>query len=502
MELSGTVKKALLGAAVLASILFAMPRDASSAPLVADHAVVDRYGDIPQYWIDQVKKMWVNVPGESHSSGYRIGLVLLQSLDPRFPANSTESGSPEAYTDGHLRVSRFRWSGSGWALSTGEEEWYTNAAAVANIKAHLAYSNTHGLAIAAMGFGWCWDMSWHNLPGGEIDPVFQVRWAGASVGGPEGDLRWGLDDGDRTLTGNSVSMDTYLAATRQFADYSSTGGYPTKVFYTTGPVDSYNTGENGYQRHLKHEWIREYAAANDGILFDYADILAWGNDNTLATTGWVDWGGGARSFPTIHPDNMKDLDGGYVEDGDHIGERGAVRLAKAMWWMLARIAGWDGTAAGEDATPPSVFSTSPADNASGVSTAAAVRATFSEPVLPETVTASTFTVGGVTGTVSVSGSTATFTPSAPLATDTAYTATVTTGITDVAGNPLAADHSWSFVTGAGGSSPSGGGGGGGCSVAGKPGGTGAAGAFGFGMPLLLLLAARIAASARGKRKGR
>jgi hypothetical protein len=30
-------------------------------------------------------------------------------------------------------------------------------------------------------------------------------------------------------------------------------------------------------------------------------------------------------------------------DGDHIGEVGALRLAKAMWWMLARIAGWEGS---------------------------------------------------------------------------------------------------------------------------------------------------------------
>jgi len=39
---------------------------------------------------------------------------------------------------------------------------------------------------------------------------------------------------------------------------------------------------------------------------------------------------------------MLDLDGTYQEDGDHIGQRGAVRLAKALWWLLARIAGWDG----------------------------------------------------------------------------------------------------------------------------------------------------------------
>lgn len=37
-----------------------------------------------------------------------------------------------------------------------------------------------------------------------------------------------------------------------------------------------------------------------------------------------------------------DLAGNYSEDGDHIGRIGALRVAKAMWWMLARIAGWDG----------------------------------------------------------------------------------------------------------------------------------------------------------------
>ena len=40
---------------------------------------------------------------------------------------------------------------------------------------------------------------------------------------------------------------------------------------------------------------------------------------------------------------MLNLDGSTTEDGDHIGEKGAIRLAKALWWMLARIAGWDPT---------------------------------------------------------------------------------------------------------------------------------------------------------------
>jgi len=32
----------------------------------------------------------------------------------------------------------------------------------------------------------------------------------------------------------------------------------------------------------------------------------------------------------------------FLEDVGHIGEAGRIRLAKAMWWMLARMAGWDG----------------------------------------------------------------------------------------------------------------------------------------------------------------
>ena len=180
-------------------------------------------------------------------------------------------------------------------------------------------------------------MDWMNEPGGGEDPVYLVRWAGSSVGGPEGNLRWGLDAADEALTGNTVCLDTYLDATQQYIDYCAASGYATKVFFTTGPVDSYE-GESGYQRQLKQDRIRAYVQADSTrILFDYADILAW-NDGEVEHTGT--WNG--HPYQMIHADNMLDLGGGYVEDGDHIGERGALRLGKAVWWMLARIAGWNG----------------------------------------------------------------------------------------------------------------------------------------------------------------
>lgn len=350
MKWNGGKPFLVLGASVLA-LVGTMDPVSAAPPIVADHTVVEKYKDIPPYWIGEVKKMWLNVPGESHSSGFRKGLDFLENIDPRFQVNRTEDNAePEPYTGQHLRISGHRRdSGGYWSYGAGEGNWYTNAAGIENIKAHIAYSNTHNLTIAAMGFAWCWDTTWHNAPGGGIDPVYQVRWAGASEGGPQGDLRWGLDAGDQALTGNSVSMDTYLSATQQYIDYAAANGFPTKVFFTTGPVDGYS-GESAYQRHLKHQHIRNYVNSHEGILFDYADILQWGDDGTRETEAWRDYGNTMQTFPKMHSSNMLDFGGGYTEDGDHIGERGALRLGKAMWWMLARIAGWDGVTA--DPPPP------------------------------------------------------------------------------------------------------------------------------------------------------
>ncbi|MDG6027332.1 MAG: hypothetical protein E3K40_11615 [Candidatus Brocadia sp.] len=104
------------------------------------------------------------------------------------------------------------------------------------------------------------------------------------------------------------------------------------------------------------------------------------------------------------------------------------------------------TAAASDTTPPAVNATSPQNNATNVPIAGAITATFSEAMNAATITNSTFTINGVAGTVSYSETTATFTPSSPLAYSTAYTATITTGVTDVAGNPMTANYTWNFTT--------------------------------------------------------
>jgi hypothetical protein len=112
------------------------------------------------------------------------------------------------------------------------------------------------------------------------------------------------------------------------------------------------------------------------------------------------------------------------------------------------------TGATPDITAPTVISTNPANNATGVAVNAAINATFSEAMDPSTITTAHFTVTGpggtpVTGTVAygVASHIATFTPASNLAPSTNYTATITTGAEDLAGNALASAVVWSFTTG-------------------------------------------------------
>ena len=302
--------------------------------IIADHTIVDRFDDIPQYYIDKVKGMWLTVPGESHSQAYRTGLTLLESSYPAYAVNVTESGTPEAYTATHLRASRGTWgsysSSSGWIYFYGEGSWFTNSTGLSRTKAGITYCNTNNLEIAAIGFGWCWD-AMAGSPTTNADPVYGCRWYGWSGLGPDGDKAWGLDATDYSETGNSVSLDTYLSATQEYIDYCTSNKYNTKVFFTTGPVDTY-TGETGYQGYLKYERIRDYVDANPTrILFDYADILCYDDNGNQTTTSW-----NGHIYPIITPTNL-----GNASIG-HIGSAGSIRLAKAMWWMLARMAGWDG----------------------------------------------------------------------------------------------------------------------------------------------------------------
>ncbi|WP_348269145.1 ice-binding family protein [Edaphobacter paludis] len=103
---------------------------------------------------------------------------------------------------------------------------------------------------------------------------------------------------------------------------------------------------------------------------------------------------------------------------------------------------------------PTVVSVSPSNGTTAACGLSVVNATFSEAMDPSTINGTTFTLAGPNGTA-VSGQvsynstnkTATFTLSAPLAENTKYTATITTGAKDLYGNAVASNYVWSFTSG-------------------------------------------------------
>jgi O-glycosyl hydrolase len=114
---------------------------------------------------------------------------------------------------------------------------------------------------------------------------------------------------------------------------------------------------------------------------------------------------------------------------------------------------WSFTTATATVTAPSVTAVTPVSGSTTAAINTTLTATFNQAMLSSSITGSTFALTGP-GNASVQGTVgcnvpcivATLTPAANLAYNTAYTATLTTGVTSSGGVTLAAPYSWSFTT--------------------------------------------------------
>ena len=166
------------------------------------------------------------------------------------------------------------------------------------------------------------------------------------------------------------------------------------------------------------------------------------NDGTTSVPGAVSYTGVTATFnPTadLEPDTTY-----TARIGDTATDLSGNRLEEDYSWTFTT-----GTEA--DTTAPRVSSTSPLNDATDVAFNTLVSATFSEPMDPLTISTASFTLmdgtTSVPGAVSYTGVTATFNPTANLEPDTTYTARISDTATDLSGNPLDDDYSWTFTTG-------------------------------------------------------
>lgn len=97
--------------------------------------------------------------------------------------------------------------------------------------------------------------------------------------------------------------------------------YPGVIFvYMTGNAQS--SERNRYDR---NEQIRKYCRDNNKVLFDFADLDCWYNGQQNLESG----------IPMEHPQYNGDQAG-------HTTYESCENKAKAFWWLMARLAGWDG----------------------------------------------------------------------------------------------------------------------------------------------------------------
>ncbi|MBH8563571.1 DUF4082 domain-containing protein [Nostoc sp. CENA67] len=255
--------------------------------------------------------------------------------------------------------------------------------------------------------------------------------------------------------------------------YSSTSTFPTSTFQstnywvdvvfttsttpdTTPPTVSVTTPSNGATNvSVGGSVTATFSEAMDSTTINTDTFKLQGPNSTISATVTYN---ANNNTATLIPSSS--LTPSTIYSATIKGGTTDPRVKDQAGNALAADFTWSFTTAAADTTPPTVTSTTPSNNATGVSTGTSVTATFSEAMDSTTINTSTFELQGPNSTISATvtynanNNTATLTPNSPLAISTTYSATVKGGSTDprvkdVAGNALAANVTWSFTTGTG-----------------------------------------------------
>jgi hypothetical protein len=252
--------------------------------LIVDHNAVADFENIPDYWLEQAKQLTIHYAHTSHGSQINSGLAYLeQYVDAQkysFARRSSSStpGLPAVETPPALRM----YDGNPpETYITPEDYWSTNG----GINRTKAVADTGVYSISL--WSWCGQQSSNTV----------------------------------------ATVNQYLSVMNNFESE-----YPSMRFiYMTGHTDG---GGDTLTRNNK--MVRDYVIANDKILFDFADIESWDPDGNYYadTSDDCSW---CSDWCASNPADCQNLPSCAHSHGFNCVQKG-----KAFWWMMARLAGWEG----------------------------------------------------------------------------------------------------------------------------------------------------------------
>ena len=290
-------------------IFLKMPIHGEEAVLLIDHTCT-KASRIPLYWIEQIKQrnMLLQCVGLSHSRQYRNGLILLGQIDPRFHVQLSVD-LKELNEPNSLRVLISQYINGSWASALVDDDKYWSSESgrqttIQSIEQAIRQKDPVAVSI----WCWCWDIC-----------------------RPE-DFYTQSED----FTEDDILM--YLSALQSFNDDQDF--IETDFLFQTSVTDcsAYLNVDGPWRVTYFNDYIRDYVRQHGGILLDQADIENWNISNTEQ---YMTTDSSNRTVYLRHSD-YNESNGPDTLDGDHANDALCIRKASALWWLTARIAGWNG----------------------------------------------------------------------------------------------------------------------------------------------------------------
>lgn len=259
------------------------------AALVIDHTTTD-LAQIPAHWLEEAKNLAFHFAHTSHGSQIVTGLAWWQTQRPSLAVQVRYDDVAGARADALILYDGNNYAGNNYI--TPEMYWSTPDGI-----AHTNQVANSGLFHYSM-WSWCGQQSENSV-----------------------------DD-----------VNAYLSTLAQF----ETDHPGMRFIYMTGHTDG-----GGATLARNNQMVRDYVAAHNKVLFDFADIESHdpaGNyyPDTNDSCPWCE------PWCSDHPSDCAGLE--TMDTCEHTHPLQCKQKAQAFWWMMARLAGWPGPGVATAAT--------------------------------------------------------------------------------------------------------------------------------------------------------